>query len=46
MAKTDIQIEKLRALELERFIAERPRSMALWKQARQHMPKGGEGATR
>jgi glutamate-1-semialdehyde aminotransferase len=40
MAITDIRIEKLRARELERFIANRPRSMALWQQAQQHMPNG------
>ena len=40
MSIAEFQIKKLRARELERFVAERPRSMALWRQAQQHMPNG------
>ncbi|MDH3376741.1 MAG: transaminase [Gammaproteobacteria bacterium] len=40
MAISDTQIDKLRARELERFIANRPRSTALWQQAQKYMPNG------
>ena len=37
-AKTDIN--ELYRVELERFVAARPRSMALHREAREHMPSG------
>ena len=40
MSVADLQIEKLRARELDHFVAARPRSMELWRQAQQHMPNG------
>ena len=40
MPVADLQIEKLRTRELDHFVAARPRSMELWRQAQQHMPNG------